>query len=244
MGEIWAALDLSGKEACFSAGSFPEKNIMFSTSFQMRGRDSSTLLPKLEEWLRSINLSMGDVKRWTVGTGPGNYTGLRIVSALVSGIAFDREDMCCRGIPSAYAIASEMALGQNASAAVVYPVDDEKIYSLGVTVKDGDFFSVDEFSGPFQVSDFIKKIPGIKIAALQKDASVLPKDILDRAVLSRGFPVSRMVFMNSCRWDRNSVRDLIYIRPAVNVAPMSVRTGMEVISNQCPHETIERLERF
>ncbi|MCX6985836.1 MAG: hypothetical protein NT118_13970, partial [Lentisphaerae bacterium] len=88
--EIWAALDLSGKEACFSAGRFPEKKIMFSTSFQMRGRDSSSLLPRLEEWLGRENLSLDDVKRWTAGTGPGNYTGLRIVSALVSGIAFAR----------------------------------------------------------------------------------------------------------------------------------------------------------
>lgn len=224
MGEIWAALDLSGKEACFSAGDFSAGNIMFSTSFQMRGRDSSTLLPKLQEWLGSVNLSLDDVKRWTVGTGPGNYTGLRIVSALVSGIAFGREDMRCRGIPSAYAIASEMGLSQNEIVAVVYPLDDERVYSLGVTANDGYFSSVEAFSGSFQVSEFIERIPGIRIAALRKDASALPKDILDRATLSDGFPVSRMVFMNSCRWDRNSVRDLIYIRPAVNVAPMSVRS--------------------
>lgn len=190
----------------------------------MRGRDSSALLPKLEECLRSVNLSLNDVKRWTVGTGPGNYTGLRIVSALVSGIAFDREGMYCRGIPSAYAIASEMALSQNETAAVVYPLDDETIYSLGVTVKDGDFFSVAALSGSFKVEDYIGMISGVRVEALQKDASALPKDIAERAVLSGEFPVSRLVFMNPAGWDRNSVRDLIYIRPAVNVAPMSVRS--------------------
>ena len=56
--EIWGAIDLSGKEACFSAGSFPEKKIIFNTSFQMRGRDSSSLLPKLEEWLKKENISL------------------------------------------------------------------------------------------------------------------------------------------------------------------------------------------
>jgi tRNA A37 threonylcarbamoyladenosine modification protein TsaB len=221
--EIWAAIDLSGKEACFSAGCFPEKKIIFNTSFQMRGRDSSSLLPKLEEWLKVENISLGDVKRWTAGTGPGNYTGLRIVSALVSGIVFDREDMRCRGIPSAYAIASEMKISGNERTAVIYPIGDDEIYSFGVTVEGGEFLSAGELSGSFSVADFMKVSQGIRIAALQRDVAMLPKEILYNAVLFSELPVASLVFMNPSRWDGNSVRDLIYIRPAVNVAPMSVR---------------------
>jgi len=224
--EIWAAIDLSGKEACFSAGCFPEGKIIFNTSFQMRGRDSSSLLPKLEEWLKGEKLSLNDVKRWTVGTGPGNYTGLRIVSALVSGIVFDRKDMRCRGIPSAYAIASEMKLSGDERAAVVYPLEEGRIYSFGVTVNDGGFLSAEELSGSFSVADFMKMFPGIKIAALQRDSLMLPKEVLDKAVLFSEFPVVNLLFMNPCSWEGDSVRDLIYIRPAVNVAPMSVREGV------------------
>ncbi len=221
--EIWAAIDLSGKEACFSAGSFPGKKIMFNTSFQMRGRDSSSLLPKLEEWLKGENLSLNDVKRWTVGTGPGNYTGLRIVSALVSGIVFDRKDMCCRGIPSACAVASGMEISSGERIAVAYPLDEDNIYSFGVTVDNGDFLQVQELSGSFPVADFMRTFRGIRIAALQRDAAILPKGILDSAVLFNELPVASLVFMNPSRWDANSTMDLIYIRPAVNVAPMSVR---------------------
>jgi tRNA threonylcarbamoyladenosine biosynthesis protein TsaB len=232
--EIWAAVDLSGKEACFSAGAFPEKKIIFSTSFQMRGRDSSSLLNLLTECLNRENFSFNDVKRWTVGTGPGNYTGLRIVSALVSGIVFDRKDMLCRGIPSAYAIAYEMNLAGNESTAVIYPLEEDKIYSFGVMVKDGEFFPVAEMSGSFSVTDFTKIFSGIRIAALRKDALILPKSILDSAVLFSELPVANLVFMNAASWERNSVRDLIYIRPAVNVAPMAIRNGIVevVISNQ------------
>lgn len=221
--EIWGAIDLSGKEACFSAGSFPEKKIIFNTSFQMRGRDSSSLLPKLEEWLKKENISLGDVKRWTVGTGPGNYTGLRIVSALVSGIVFDRKDMRCRGIPSAYAIAAEMKLSGKERTAVIYPLEDDKIYSFGVTVDDGEFLSAGELSGSFSVADFMRLSQGSRIAALQRDVAMLPKEILDNAVLFSELPVARLVFMNPSQWEGASVRDLIYIRPAVNVNPMSVR---------------------
>jgi hypothetical protein len=224
--KIWAAIDLSGKEACFSAGYFPGKRIIFSTSFQMRGRDSSSLLPKLEDWLKRDNLSLNDVKRWTVGTGPGNYTGLRIVSALVSGIVFDRKDRCCRGIPSAYAIAAEMKISDNDRVAAVYPLEEDKIYSFGMTVNDGDFFPVDDLSGSFSVADFMKMFPKLRIAAFKRDESILPKEILDRAVLFSEFPVVNLVFMNSASWDRGSARNLIYVRPAVNVAPMSVRAEM------------------
>ncbi len=229
--EIWGAIDLSGKEACFSAGSFPEKKIIFNTSFQMRGRDSSSLLPKLEEWLKKENISLGDVKRWTVGTGPGNYTGLRIVSALVSGIVFDRKDMRCRGIPSAYGIAAEMKLSGKERTAVIYPLEDDKIYSFGVTVDDGEFLSAGELSGSFSVADFMRLSQGIRIAALQRDVAMLPKEILDNAVLFSELPVARLVFMNPSLWEGASVRDLIYIRPAVNVAPMSIREGIPVVSD-------------
>jgi tRNA A37 threonylcarbamoyladenosine modification protein TsaB len=190
----------------------------------MRGRDSSSLLPKLEEWLRKENLSLDDVKRWTVGIGPGNYTGLRIVSALVSGIVFARKDIRCRGIPSAYAMVSEMRLSENERIAAVYPLEEGKIYSFGVTVKDGKFLSLDELTGSFSVADFMKIFPGIRIAAFQRDALILPKEILDNAILFSEFPVANLVFINSCSWEGDSVRDLIYMRPAVNVAPMSVRT--------------------
>ncbi len=225
--EIWAAVDLSGKEACFSAGSFPEKKIIFSTSFQMRGRDSSSLLPRLEERLKAENISLDDVRRWTAGTGPGNYTGLRIVSALVSGIAFGRAGILCRGIPSAYAIASEMKLSADERVSVVYPLEGDKIYSAGVMLKGGEFSQAAELSDSFSAAGMVKIFPGIRIAAFQRDVSMLPNDILEKAVMFSEIPVENLVFLNPCRWEASSVRDLIYIRPAVSVAPMSVRTGME-----------------
>ncbi|MFA6294754.1 MAG: hypothetical protein WC637_23375 [Victivallales bacterium] len=224
--EFWAAIDLSGKEACFSAGLFPEKKIIFSTSFQMRGRDSSSLLPRLVDCLKGENITLNDVKRWTAGTGPGNYTGLRIVSALVSGIAFGRTDMLCRGIPSAYAIASEMKLSVDERVAVTYPLEGDRIYSAGVMLKGGEFLPAEELTGAFSAAGLMKMFPGIRIAAFQRDASILPDEILERAVLFSEIPVANLVFLNPCLWDGSSIRDLIYVRPAVNVAPMSLRSGM------------------
>jgi tRNA threonylcarbamoyladenosine biosynthesis protein TsaB len=226
--EIWAAIDLSGKDACFSVGSFPGEKIILSTSFQMRGRDSSGLLPRLEECLKGERLSLGDVKRWTVGTGPGNYTGLRIVSALVSGIAFGKGDTLCRGIPSAYAIAAGMNLAGNEKAAVVYPLEEGRIFSFAVESRDGVFFPVPELSGSFQSTEFTGGNPGIRIAALKKDFSILLEEIRGRAVFFVDLPVANLLFMNPSSWDGNSVRDLIYIRPAVSVAPMSIRSGTAI----------------
>ncbi|MCX6985217.1 MAG: hypothetical protein NT118_10785, partial [Lentisphaerae bacterium] len=128
------------------------------------------------------------------------------------------------------AIASEMKLSDNERIAAVYPLEEGKIYSFGVTGKEGEFLPVDELSGSFSVADFMETFPEVRIAALQRDASILPKEILDKAVLFSEFPVANLVFINSNSWEGDSVRDLIYMRPAVNVAPMSVRIG--VISDQ------------
>ncbi|HCE45739.1 MAG TPA: hypothetical protein DET40_19525 [Lentisphaeria bacterium] len=224
--EIWAAIDLSGKEACFSAGAYPERRQMICESFAMKGRDSSSLLPKIEELLRTNSLSVNDISRWTAGTGPGNYTGLRIVSSLVSGIVFGRDSVFCRGIPSANAILSDMATSENENAAVVYPFEPGKVFVFCGTRRNGSIFRNMEVGGVFSTEEFLEKLSGMKYAVLERDLPVLSERVAENAVKVSVFPVQNLVFACPGSWERNSVRDLIYMRPAVNVAPMQIRTEL------------------
>ncbi|NLF93095.1 MAG: hypothetical protein GX564_04320 [Oligosphaeraceae bacterium] len=73
------------------------------------GRDSDRLL---SSWLVAectrLGLSLAEIERWTVGTGPGSFAGLRCGIALVKGICLcSRAAM--RGVPSAYALAKSAA---------------------------------------------------------------------------------------------------------------------------------------
>ncbi len=224
--EIWAAIDLSGKEAFFSFGRFPEKKIISSVSFTMKGRDSSSLLPKIEEVLARESLGICDVSRWTAGTGPGNYTGLRIVSALVSGIAYGKEKVMCRGIPSALAMLSELAASEGENSAVLYPYDSENIFAFAGMMKQGRFFKDQEHTGIFSVADYHGRFKGLKKAFLEKDSAKMPLGVIEGCIGIPEFPAQNLVFVEPEQWDVNSVKDLIYIRPAVNVAPMHIRTEL------------------
>lgn len=49
---------------------------------------SELLLPMAENLLKSLGLSVGDIDLFGVSTGPGSFTGVRIGTALVKGLAF------------------------------------------------------------------------------------------------------------------------------------------------------------
>lgn len=49
---------------------------------------SELLLPMAENLLKSLGLTVGDIDLFGVSTGPGSFTGVRIGTALVKGLAF------------------------------------------------------------------------------------------------------------------------------------------------------------
>lgn len=109
---IHAALDSSlGSALAIADG----ERLLFNEQFAGSGRDSDReLAPWLKASLATLGLRLADVRRWSVGTGPGSFAGLRYGIALVKG--------CCaasgaamRGVPSALALA-EAALAANSAA--------------------------------------------------------------------------------------------------------------------------------
>lgn len=70
------------------------------------GRESDRLLtPWVVDCLKKADSTLKEVVRWTVGTGPGSFAGLRCGIAMAKGAALVSGAMM-RGVPSAYALAS------------------------------------------------------------------------------------------------------------------------------------------
>jgi tRNA threonylcarbamoyl adenosine modification protein YeaZ len=103
-----AALDTShGASLAIQQDGLP---VMQST-MPVRGREADRdLVPWLEAGLTSACLGLGDIRRWTVGTGPGSFSGIRTGMAMVKGIC-GVTGAAYRGIPSSVALALQATAG-------------------------------------------------------------------------------------------------------------------------------------
>ncbi len=107
---IAAALDTSvGAAFCLAVAGRPPISAQLSGS----GRDSDReLVPWLHGLLADAGVDAAMVHEWTVGTGPGSFSGLRIGIALVKGICRG-SGARFRGIPSSLAPALRLAESAN-----------------------------------------------------------------------------------------------------------------------------------
>ncbi|MDR0453302.1 MAG: tRNA (adenosine(37)-N6)-threonylcarbamoyltransferase complex dimerization subunit type 1 TsaB [Deferribacteraceae bacterium] len=69
------AAEDSGKRVLLGAGSYPA-----------RGRVNEIFFPAVERFFKENRLTVCDIDRWVVITGPGSFTGIRIGMAGLSGI--------------------------------------------------------------------------------------------------------------------------------------------------------------
>ena len=100
---IQAAIDTS--LTCVFAVADGER-ILFTGSLDSASRDNDRKLPPwIVETLAGIGLKLSDIRRWTVGTGPGSFAGLRSGISFIKGIcAVTGAEI--RGVPSALATAA------------------------------------------------------------------------------------------------------------------------------------------
>lgn len=216
---LYAAIDFSGPEAFFSAGLFPAMEILVDSHRDMHGKESSGLLRWIESLLEEKGYLLSEVSRWTVGTGPGNFTGLRVSSALVSGLCFGRNDIQGRGIPSAMALAADLASRENDRIAVIYDGRRGELLYYGVEKKDRKLVSMRQDGGGPLLDSPDRILSRFQyFVAFERDRQtilrLMPEDIVEKMVFIRKFPVARLLFMDLENWEHGSLLDLIYIRSA------------------------------
>ena len=105
-GNFAAALDLSGREAGFAL--LDGTKILLSATRPMRGRDSAQLAAWAASELDKAGIGLNSVAKWSVGSGPGSFTGMRLAAALVNGWTFGKTGIETRCVPTAVALAANL----------------------------------------------------------------------------------------------------------------------------------------
>jgi tRNA threonylcarbamoyladenosine biosynthesis protein TsaB len=102
-----AALDTSAAQAVFAVAD-ADGSVRCQLRIDAVGRRSAGLLPAIQAALTDIGTTLADLDHWTVGMGPGSFTGIRVGAALASGIC-QATGARCRGVPSSLAMVAAAA---------------------------------------------------------------------------------------------------------------------------------------
>ncbi|MBQ9088402.1 MAG: hypothetical protein IJY46_06455 [Lentisphaeria bacterium] len=190
---------------------------LVKTSCPMHGRDAAALPEFVEAQLAQINLKLSDVKRWTVGSGPGSFTFLRVVAALAAGWKFGNADITFRCVPGAVAVAAASGIKSGETAGVLYDGRNKEILYFEVVNRDGSFEStgVTAVLNAEQAKEFFAQNHPEKLCGFECEADAIRKILPEDLTLTVCVPELAALASNRAIEFNDDLNDLVYIRPAV-----------------------------
>ena len=185
----------------------------------MRGRDAAALPVFILDTLKKYNVPFEDVKRWTVGSGPGSFTGLRLVAALVSAWTLGKEDIKTRNVPGAVALGAGLNLRPGEKGGAVYDGRNHEILYFGLIGLPGkDLKPTGETAvlEQAQAAAFFANRTGEKLAMFASESSAITK-VLPPGITPESFEFSHtaQLALTQVQDFDNDLTRLVYIRPAV-----------------------------
>lgn len=171
-GIVRAAVDFSWGEAAFAMMNgetlLVRKNRLFS------GHDASGL----PEWITESAKEYGgieSIQEWSVGAGPGSFSGLRIASAYVMGLSYGKTEIRVRGVSTAAAMAATAfpAVARPEKVLVLFDGKRSEIIGYGLVLDNGSYRQ-DGFKAVFKNGEELQSASADRaVCALEKDADAL-----------------------------------------------------------------------
>ena len=207
MAEVHAVLDFSGPMAVFAAAKDGLK--VFEVSKIMQRRDAASFAEFLQSNLKSNGLDFADITHWTVGSGPGSFTGMRIAASFVQGLTYGK-DVRTRTVPSAEAVASGAGADVKNSC-VIFDGRNKEIILLDLRSCREAILNKEQAEVYFKENEFTS------FAAMEYDRKavelILPAEIFAQVKWAANLDTA--CFFNSENVFDDNLTNLIYIRPSV-----------------------------
>lgn len=226
MAEFQAALDLSGNAArmCIADA---DGNVLRNGILPMKRRESSHLAEFAAGEIASCGGTLSDIKKWSVGIGPGSFTGMRLAAALVAGLTYGESDVKSRGVPTASAISMAAAkkMPENSIIAVLFDGRNQEMLVYCLKRQNGidESCSAGEVLNAEQAAKFFAENRFDLLCVQSHEAAavkaLLPASTAEQVVLVEDFDLAPL--LRSSKSFDNNLRDLIYIRPAVFTKPVN-----------------------
>lgn len=215
-----AGFDYSWQEASFAV--CDEKgNLLLEEFHVFPPRNASGLTAWMSGLLARHQLTLNEISEWSVGSGPGSFTGLRVAASLVMGLCFGRE-IRRRAVSTASAMADSLKLpAEKQRVLVLFDGHREELLSYGLDRTPAGFVP----SGFHQVlsRDSLSALADFDaLIALEKDAVRIQEIAGEKAAGKlRTVPHIRASFLiTNCPDDfSRNLTDPVYLRPAVFVEP-------------------------
>ena len=211
---LYGALDLAGSLAAFAVAD-DAGNMLIDAARPMRGREAAALAPWITGLLAEKGLSVRDVTHWSVGSGPGSFTGMRLASALVKGWVFGRRDVRTRCVPTALIAAAACAAP---TACILLDGRNREMLVFGVK-RTGNGYLPDGFTAVWDAAQAADALPrtdyGERAVFAGEEAAVrklLPDAAAELTVCEN---YSAVPLLRAEMPFDDDLDKLVYIRPAV-----------------------------
>ena len=226
MAKFQAAIDLSGNAArmCIADA---DGNVLRNGILPMKRRESAHLAEFAAGEIANCGGTLNDVEYWSVGIGPGSFTGMRLAAALIAGLSHGESSVKTRGVPTATAIsmAAEKKLPENSISAVLFDGRNHEMLVYCVKRKN----NVDEGCSEGtvlnreQAAEFFAQNSFAMLCVQSCEAeavkALLPESVAEQLKTVDDYDLSPL--LRSGKEFDNNLRDLIYIRPAVFTKPIN-----------------------
>ena len=186
----------------------------------MQRRDAAAFAQFLRDALNGYGLDFADITHWTVGSGPGSFTGLRQAAALVSGWCFGRNDVQTRCVPGAIALAAQAHPQEGETVCCIYDGRNKEILYYNVICQDGKLCDTGVYGvlNSAQAAVFFRENKFAKYICFASELEAVNKIItpelgLELAVCENS-DAADLDRVESITFDNDLTR-LVYIRPAV-----------------------------